>query len=311
MNRPQNLSEVIGNEKIKRCLRIAIDAARKESREIPHCIFQGQSGSGKTTLAYAAAKEYGSFFRTINAAGINSAEQIIKILVSSQDKDIIFIDEIHALKPQFQEILYPALEDRKLTIKNKDRSITVDVKKFTLFAATTHIGQVNGPLLNRFKYHLFIEPYSLEEMTEIVTFYSKQRKCKISPQFARLVAERSKFVPRVAQSRIDWILDYFTSTNNKPSIVEINKAFDLIGIDEEGLDYNDRKYLEILESSDEPLGLKAISSMSGIPEDSIENHIEPYLLSQNMIVKTKKGRDLAGRTPEDYYQQAIDSLGDL
>lgn len=297
--RPSRLSEIIGQDKIKEALQICIDAANKTNKALPHILFEGPPGLGKSTFGYVLAAELNAHCININAATISDQSSLIKALSQAKNKDIIFIDEIHALPQKYAEMLYMPLEDNKLIIEatnkySKEKHIvTVPLQNFTLIGATTHIGKIPKPLFDRMQRRFSIDFYSLEEITNILIENSKKSKLNLSREAAHCIAKRCKGIPRIANSYLGWIIDYSIAKNIlNPPIQDINKAFDLYGVTENGLDKNDLSYLDALEKSNTPLGLKAISSISGLTESAIEEHIEPFLLRQDIIRKTKTGRIL-------------------
>jgi Holliday junction DNA helicase RuvB len=312
--RPSSLEELIGQEKIKQALKIAIDASKKTGNSLPHMIFQGPPGLGKSTFGYLIAKEIGSYCTSINASTISSQSVLIKALVQCKNKDIVFIDEIHALPQKFAELLYMPMEDNKLLIQQKDkktgdeRCITVPLASFTLLGATTNTGNLPKPLLDRMSLKFFLDFYSEKELIQIIEKNSKNTKASFSLGAAKEIVKRSRGTPRLANSNMNWVVDYAVANNlTKISSEDAIKAFQIYGIDEEGLDANDLTYLKVLNDQIEPIGLKAIASISGIPESLIEEHIEPHLLKLGKIQKTKRGRILAANNFETEIQELFNA----
>lgn len=297
--RPTKLSEIIGQDKIKEVLQICIDASNKQNKALPHILFEGPPGLGKSTFGYVLAAEIGAHCTHINAATISDQSSLIKALSQAKHKDLIFIDEIHALPQKYAELLYMPLEDRKLIIEatnkySKEKHIVnIPLQEFTLIGATTHIGKMPKPLLDRMQRRFSIDFYSLEDVQKIILDNAKKSELNISKECAVNISARCKGIPRVANAYLGWIKDYCVAKNiNSISASEINKAFELYGVQPNGLDKNDLAYLDALEKSNVPLGLKAISSISGLTESAIEEHIEPFLLRTDIIRKTKTGRIL-------------------
>ena len=291
--RPSRLANVIGNNKIKNSLKILVDAHKKTGERVPHIILNGPSGCGKTTMAEALGNEIGSKTIKINGAAVKDNANFIKPIKSAENNDILFIDEVHCLNNDQQTILYTALEDKILSIGNKYRTVNIPINDFTFVVATTHAGKLNDAFLNRFPINLIVQPYEEKDIEEIISQSSKQYNIKFPKSSIEAIAKRSKLIPRIANSRLDWVAKCCISNNASTCSDEIiEKAFSLLGIDKDGLDENDQKYMSVLRDSFGPLGLKSISNTIGIPESTIINHIEPYLLQTGKIKKISSGRIL-------------------
>ena len=313
--RPDTLTNLIGQDNIKRALQICIDASKARNKSVPHILFQGPPGLGKSTLGYIIANEIKSYCTCINASTITSQAVLVKALAQSKDRDIIFIDEIHSLPEKFAELLYMPLEDNKLLIQqtqkhtNEERSVTIPLKDFTLIGATTNIGKIPKPLLDRMNLKFFLDFYSEEDIAKIIQKNADISGLTISKPGIKNIASKCKGIPRLANSYILWIEDFASARKTKNlNLSDIEEAFSIYGIDEMGLDTNDKMYLDVLKQSKEPLGLKSISSMCGIPEKSIEEHIEPYLLRCNLITKTKKGRILTEKLEPTSFPQDLKDI---
>lgn len=295
--RPDKLSTIIGQDKTKHALKITVAAAKKQAKALPHILFQGPPGLGKSTFGHALANEMGSNCVFINGATVTSPKPLIKALAQAQDADIVFIDEMHALPRKIAEMLYMPMEEGVLAIQERIKSRILSVNKelnnFTIIGATTHAGLIPKPLVDRMGLQFQLEYYSIEELEKIIDINCKSLQFSLDKQAINNVAIRCKNTPRLANKYCRWLKDYCVSHNVAGlTVKQVDKAFNAIDIDENGLDNNDRLYLKVLAGSHEPLGLNAIVSISGLPKPTIEDHIEPFLLRTNRIEKTKQGRQV-------------------
>lgn len=311
--RPTKLQDVIGQKKIKRALQICIDSHKKTGDSIPHLIFQGPPGLGKSTFGSIIANEISKSIQLINAATVTDQSSLIKALVQSKRGDVVFIDEIHALPTKCIEMLYGPLEDFVLTIetgnKFNKKIAQIPLENITVIGATTNIGLLPKPLLDRFKLKFFLDYYEEEDIAKLIKINAYKINLSIDDVCSFNIAKRCKGIPRISNNLIQWLKAYCSASNIRAlNNAEINKAFEIYGISEEGFDKNDKIYLDILERASGPLGLKAISTMSGIPEELIENSIEPYLLKIGKIEKTPKGRILKNRTEDSILENLLKNL---
>ncbi len=296
--RPSKINDIIGQEDIKQSLKICINAASKLDRKIPHMIFQGPPGLGKTTFALAVANELDSNCQIINGATVSNPSSIIKALVQSSNKDIVFIDEIHSLPKKVAETLYMPLEDDKLIIteakKDKtENAIVVPISPITIIGATTNTGLMPKPLLDRMTLKFHLTFYSDKELENIIQKHTTQNNFTIDEDAKRNLSKRCKGTPRIASAYLEWIYNFSISKNTRNVSANIvNEAFDLYGVDEKGLDKNDRQYIDTLKAADRPLGLKTIASLSNLTENTILEEIEPYLDRIGIIKKLPSGRCL-------------------
>ena len=224
--RPKNLSDFIGNEKIKERIRIQIVAAKKMGTSLPHMLLQGMYGCGKSTLAYIIANEMGSDITVINAACIEHYKDILEVILNVNQHDIVFIDEVHALSTQFEESLYLVMEDFKINLPREfDLMFSLkgigDIKKFepkdiptfTLIGGTTNIGIISGPFFTRFKSNYYLQKYSIDDLAKIAETNAKKLSLSLSHEMALEIAKRSKGVPRILNSRLEWINEYRVGKN--------------------------------------------------------------------------------------------------
>jgi Holliday junction DNA helicase RuvB len=295
--RPERLSEYIGQKHVVENLSLAIVAALKRNEPIEHCLLYGPPGIGKTTLANIIAKEMGSNIITISGPSIEKVGDIAAILTSLDDKDVLFVDEIHRLNRNIEEMLYSALEDFKLDIVVGQgpgaKTLRIDLPKFTFVGATTRIGMLTNPLRDRFGLVLRLDYYSLDELVQIIKRSAFVLNIKIDDESAKIIAQRSRSTPRIANKILRRVRDLAQVRQIDKITKDIAKeALEIINIDENGLDYLDKKYLEVVNNvfNGGPVGIETLASSLGEDKKTLEEVVEPYLLQCGYIKKTPKGR---------------------
>lgn len=295
--RPQNLNEYIGQTKVKENMRIYIEAAQKRGDALDHCLFYGPPGLGKTTIANIIANEMKSNLKVTSGPAIEKPGDLAAILTTLSEQDVLFIDEIHRLSKNVEEILYPALEDYTLDIVigtgPSAKSIRIDLPKFTLIGATTKAGSLTTPLRDRFGIIHKLELYSPEDLSIIVKRSAGILGVKIDDTSAMEIARRSRGTPRIANRLLRRVRDYALVLGDGEINLKITKhALNQLEIDELGLDETDRKILEIMinQYQGRPVGLETIATTLGDEVDTIEDVYEPYLIQIGFIARTPRGR---------------------
>lgn len=295
--RPQTLSEYIGQEKIKGTLKIFIDAAKSRGEALDHVLFYGPPGLGKTTLCGIIANEMGVNLKVTSGPAIEKPGEMAAILNNLQEGDVLFVDEIHRLNRQVEEVLYPAMEDFAIDIMlGKDssaRSIRLELPKFTLVGATTRAGLLTAPLRDRFGVVQKLEFYSPEELCVIVKRSAEVLGVEIEESGAYEIARRSRGTPRLANRLLKRVRDFAQVKYNGVITKEVaDFALDLLDVDKLGLDINDRTLLLTLiqKFNGGPVGLETLAAAIGEDSGTMEDVYEPYLLMNGLINRTPRGR---------------------
>lgn len=297
--RPTSFQEYVGQERLKRNLKIAIDAVKKraDGTSLDHVLLYGPPGLGKTTMANVIAHELGANLRVTSGPAIERAGDLASILTNLQDGDVLFIDEIHRLRRAVEEILYSAMEDYKLDIVigkgPAARSVRLDLPHFTVIGATTRTGSLAGPLRDRFGITHRLEYYKVPEIEQIVSRTAAILNTEIKSEATALLATRSRLTPRIANRLTKRVRDF--ADVNGDGIIDTEtatRALALLEIDELGLDPADRNMLELMLENyeDRPVGLTTIAALTGDETTTIEDYYEPYLIQLGFIEKTPRGR---------------------
>ena len=295
--RPKALKDFTGQSKLKENLSIFIESARKRNETMDHTLFYGPPGLGKTTLAQIISSELGVNFRMTSGPVLAKAGDLAAILTNLEEKDVLFIDEIHRMSSVVEEILYPALEDFELDLVIGEgpaaRTVRIELQPFTLVGATTRLGLLTTPLRDRFGIPIRLEFYSVEELLEIILRASKFMKIKIDNLGGLEIAKRSRGTPRIANRLLRRVADFAVVEGTGIITKDIaDSSLTRIGVDLAGLDSADRKYLKIIAENyaGGPVGVETISAAMSEARDALEEVIEPYLLQQGFLQRTSRGR---------------------
>ena len=295
--RPQTLDDYIGQKKTKENLKIYIEAAKQRGDVLDHVLFYGPPGLGKTTLAGIIANEMGTHMKVTSGPAIEKPGEMAAILNNLQEGDVLFVDEIHRLNRQVEEVLYPAMEDYAIDIMigkgSSARSIRLDLPKFTLVGATTRAGLLTAPLRDRFGVIHHLEFYTEEELAKIILHSAKVLDVEVDPEGAREMAKRSRGTPRLANRILKRVRDFAQVKYDGKITREVAAfALDLLEVDKYGLDQTDRLLLTtIMEKfSGGPVGLDTLAAAVGEDAGTIEEVYEPYLIKNGFINRTPRGR---------------------
>jgi Holliday junction DNA helicase RuvB len=297
--RPLALSDFTGQEAVRYNLKVFIEAAKARGEALDHVLLVGPPGLGKTTLAQIVARELRVAFHSTSGPVIAKAGDLAAQLTSLEERDVLFIDEIHRLNPAVEEILYPAMEDFQLDLMVGDgpgaRSIKLPLKRFTLIGATTRAGLLTTPLRDRFGIPLRLDFYTVEELEKIVRRNARVLAASISGDGANEIARRARGTPRIAGRLLRRVRDFAIVGNEREITREVaDKALRLLDVDTIGLDMMDRRYLGTIALSfgGGPAGIETIAAALSEPRDAIEDIIEPFLIQRGLVQRTPRGRVL-------------------
>jgi Holliday junction DNA helicase RuvB len=295
--RPSRFEEFIGQKKITENLKIFIQSAKMRNVTLDHVLLAGPPGLGKTTLAFIIAKDLGVAIKATSAPIIERAGDLVSILTSLEENDVLFIDEIHRLSPAIEEVLYPALEDRTIDIVIGQgigaRSIKLNLSPFTLIGATTRTGLLTSAFRDRFGINLRLDYYTIEELKEIAIRSSSIIQCKIMDDAALEIAKRSRRTPRIVNRLLKRISDFATVEGmNLIDLVITKYALERLEIDDLGLDDMDRKLLTTIinKYNGGPVGIKTIAISLSEDIDTLEDYYEPFLVQVGLLKRTPRGR---------------------
>ncbi len=313
--RPATFADYIGQERLKKNLKLAIDAVKKrdDGTTLDHVLLYGPPGLGKTTMANIIAHELGANLRVTSGPAIERAGDLASILTNLQNGDVLFIDEIHRLRRTVEEILYSAMEDYQLDIVigkgPAARSVRLDLPKFTVVGATTRTGSLAGPLRDRFGLIHRLEYYKVPEIERIIKRTARLLGTEIAEDATELLATRSRLTPRIANRLTKRVRDY--AEVNGDGVIDAKLAvgaLELMEIDELGLDPADRNMLRLMleNYSDRPVGLNTIAALTGDEASTIEDYYEPYLLQLGLIERTPRGRSVTAKAKNHLHSLHFD-----
>lgn len=297
--RPQKLNDYIGQSKIKEGLSISIEAAKVRGDALDHVLLYGPPGLGKTTLAGILSNEMGTHLKVTSGPAIEKPAEMAAILNSLQEGDLLFVDEIHRLNRQVEEVLYPAMEDFCIDViigkdsSSSTRSVRLPLPHFTLVGATTRAGLLTAPLRDRFGMIYKLEFYTVPELTQIILASAKKLSCEVDSEGAKEMARRSRGTPRLANRILKRVRDYalvrYDGIITESIAIE---ALDLMAVDRKGLDHTDRNIIETIinKFGGGPVGLDTLAAATGEDSGTIEDVYEPYLIMNGLINRTPKGR---------------------
>ena len=295
--RPRWLREVIGQKAVVERLRILINGSKKLKEPLPHILFDGPPGLGKTTFATVLPNEIGTTIQTTSGPALSKPADLLPFLTNASEGSIIFVDEIHRMPRVVEEFIYPAMEDFRADIVLGEglnaRTLSLKLNRFTLIGATTRSGMLSSPMRDRFKMHEHLEFYTVAELAEIVRVNAQKLKTPLAEDAALELARRSRGTPRIANRRLSWARSYAASEADGTITLDVARAaLSISDVDGEGLDKQDRRYLETLIGvfAGGPTGVEALAATMNLPTDTLSDDIEPYLLREQFIVRTPRGR---------------------
>lgn len=302
--RPKTFDSYVGQTALKETLKISIEATKKRNTTLDHVLFYGPPGLGKTTLAGIIAEELGTTVKITSAPSFERPRDIIGVLMSLKEGEVLFIDEIHRLNTVTEEILYPAMEDFYLDMMTGKtqtvKTMRIQLPKFTLIGATTKAGDISSPLRDRFGFVHRLQFYTIEELSQVVLRTAKILNIEVNSESAKEIASRSRGTPRIANRLLKRVGDFAIVKNNGVVDLELTKnSLDTLKIDEYGLDETDRSMLKLIieKYNGGPVGLDTIAAALGEDVRTIEDVCEPYLLQAGLLIRTPRGRKVS---PETY-----------
>jgi Holliday junction DNA helicase RuvB len=295
--RPRWLREVIGQKAVVQRLGIVLNACKKLREPLSHILFDGPPGLGKTTFATVLPNELGSSIQMTSGPALSKPADLLPFLTNADEGSFLFIDEIHRMPRVVEEFIYPAMEDFRVDIVLGEgmnaRTINLKLKHFTLIGATTRSGLLSSPMRDRFKMHEHLEFYTVEELAEIVRINARKLQTPLVEDAALELARRSRGTPRIANARLWWARNFATSEADGEITLEVARAaLAMAEVDGEGMDKQDRRYLETLIGVFDggPTGVEALAATMNLPTDTLSDEIEPYLLREQFIIRTPRGR---------------------
>ena len=307
--RPQTLADYIGQPSVCEQMEIFIGAAKKRKEPLDHCLIFGPPGLGKTTLANIIASEMGVSLRSTSGPVLEKAGDLAAIMTNLEPGDVLFVDEIHRLSPQVEEVLYPAMEDFELDIMIGEgpaaRSIKIDLPPFTLVGATTRAGMMTSPLRDRFGIVQRLEFYSVEDLTQIVTRSARLLEFEADSKGCEEVARRARGTPRIANRLLRRVRDFAEMKFDGVVTAEVaDQALQMLQVDSKGLDHLDRRLMITLIEQFEggPVGLDNLAAILSEEKGTLEDVIEPYLIQRGYLVRTPRGRMATKRAYAHYGQ---------
>ena len=300
--RPSRLEDVVGQKAVVERLRILLEATRRRKEPLGHLLLDGPPGLGKTTLATVVPRELGTELQITAGPSLSAPKDLLPYLTNAAYGSVLFIDEIHRMPPAVEEFLYPAMEDFRVDITLGDglnaRTINMKLQPFTLIGATTRSGMLTAPLRDRFVNREHLDFYTDEELATIVTRNARKLRTEIAPEAAQEIAIRSRGTPRKTNNWLRWTRDFAdVRANGKITLEVARAALKMKGVDDAGLEAQDRRYLEtiIRVFSGGPAGVQAIGHTMNIPADTLEDEVEPFLLREGFIQRTPRGRMITAK----------------
>ena len=297
--RPQRMEDMIGQREVYERLKIAVDAALIRGEPMGHILLDGPPGLGKTTFATCIPRALNVPLQIASGAALAAPKDLLPYLSNAEEGSVLFIDEIHRLPKAVEEFMYPAMEDFRIDITLGEgvsaRTVNMSLRPFTIIGATTRSGLLSAPLRDRFQVREHLEFYAPDELTQIVLRNAAKLKIEIANEAAEKIAGCSRGTPRVANNRLRWVRDYATSRADGKITFEVaNTALSMLGIDQLGLDVQDRKYLETILRvfKGGPVGVEALAHTLNTATDTLTDEVEPFLLRAELLMRTPRGRAL-------------------